>query len=168
MPVIGIDLAGKEKNDTGICIYFLKQLGDEEQKIVTFTMHTDGEILRVISRFKPVVVAIDAPLSLPEEGEGAFRTCDRMLIQRGYRVLPPVFRGMRILVERAMRLKETIEKGHSIKIIETFPRAVQEIYGIEKQKGVSEHEFDAFLCALAAKAYVEGKYEDLQGIILPK
>ncbi len=165
MPVMGIDLAGKEKNETGICIYFLEWLG-EKPHVVRRTVHTDDEIMELVRKHKPKVVAVDAPFSFPKEGEGYFRKADRMLIERGFKVLSPLFKGMQVLVRRAMKLREEIEK-EGVEVIETFPRAVQRIFGLEKPEGVNEHEFDAFLCALAAKAYLEGEYENLDGIILP-
>ncbi len=166
MPVAGIDLAGKEKNDTGVCIYFLKEL-DEKPAVRTFIARTDEDILELVKNNMPKVIAIDAPLSFPKQEEGYFRKADRLLIDRGFRVLSPVFRGMRILVKRAINLKSKLE-GIGCKVIETYPHAVQEIFGLEKPENKSQDEFDAFLCALAAKSFLVGEYEDLEGIIIPK
>ncbi len=166
MPVIGIDLAGKEKNDTGICVYFLKEL-DEKPGTITFRVHTDEEILASVEKHRPEIIAIDAPLSFPKPEEGYFRRSDRLLMERGFSVLSPNFKGMVVLVRRAIKLKNRLEEM-GYRVIETYPRAVQEIFALKKPKNKNKDEFDAFLCALAAKAYVLNRYEDLSGIILPK
>ncbi len=166
MPVMGIDLAGKEKNNTGVCVYFLKEL-NEKPSTKTFCVHTDEEIVELVKKYNPEVIAIDAPLSFPRPEEGYFRKADRLLMERGFSVLSPLFKGMQVLVKRAVRLKDVLETWN-IKVVETYPRAVQHIFSLQKPKETSQDEFDAFLCALSAKAYLIGRYEDLDGIILPK
>jgi hypothetical protein len=56
---VGIDLAGKPENPTGIC--FLNS-----GKLHLCTVFDDNEILRFIFKTKPSLIVIDAPLSLPK------------------------------------------------------------------------------------------------------
>ncbi|HIQ50178.1 MAG TPA: DUF429 domain-containing protein [Nanoarchaeota archaeon] len=157
--VVGIDLAGKEENPTGFCV--LTPKGAKTKKLFT-----DKEILREISRLKPQVVAIDAPLWLPPPGI-AWRIGELLLMKRGFRPLSLLLPSMRLLALRAKNLAQEIRKM-GIEVIEVFAAASEKIFGLEKQKYRSKDEYDALLCALTAKAYLEGKYEDLGGIILPK
>jgi predicted nuclease with RNAse H fold len=71
---IGIDLAALSKNPTGLAL--LK--GREAE---TSLLYTDEEILGKITRSAPLLIAIDAPLSLPKKGE-AFRKADREMIKK--------------------------------------------------------------------------------------
>ena len=60
--VVGIDLAGSPRRDTGVCALRGMTLTSIE------TLHTDQEILDFIDLIRPDLVAIDAPLSLPPTG----------------------------------------------------------------------------------------------------
>lgn len=155
--VIGIDLAGKDKNPTGICV-----LGDKTE---TKSLFSDEEIINEVTRIKPDLVAIDAPLSFP--ASGYYRQCEELLSARGFKPLSPLFPYMRILVERGMKLKAEFEKI-GIKVIEVFPKASESILGLNKTEHANEHEYDALVCALTGKSYLDGNYEDLSGIIVPK
>ena len=55
--LVGIDLAGKSANLTGIC--FL-----EKNKLHFSTIFSDDDILVYIKRYNPSLIVIDAPLSL--------------------------------------------------------------------------------------------------------
>ena len=63
--VMGIDLAGLEKNITGICVLVLNH------EPILYSVHRDEEIIRKVEEEKPAVVAIDAPLSF--YGEPSFQ-----------------------------------------------------------------------------------------------
>ncbi len=58
-PVVGIDLAGSEKRDTGFCVM------DSHMRCRTAVLHTDQEVLHLTSKARPTMVGIDAPLFLP-------------------------------------------------------------------------------------------------------
>lgn len=158
MRVVGIDLAGKPENDTGFCV--LTESGSECQ-----ILHTDMEILREIENANPDLIAIDAPLWLPKVGN--WRPCDSGLLKRGFRLLSPMLPSMQTLAMRAMHLAGVL-RSRDYKIIEVFPGASEKILGLSKEPRKNEHEYDALLCALTAKAYLEKKYEDVDGIIIPK
>ncbi len=157
--VVGIDLAGKEENPTGFCV--LRATGAKTKKLFT-----DEEILSEVKKVSPKVVAIDAPLWLPKPGI-AWRIGEILLMQRGFRPLSLLLPSMRLLALRAKNLAHEIRKM-GIEVIEVFANASEKIFGLKKEKGKSKDEYDALICALTAKAYIEGKYEDLGGIIIPK
>ena len=47
MRILGIDLAGKEENETGICIL-------DGDKFSLSTIHTDKEILKLADKLEPI------------------------------------------------------------------------------------------------------------------
>lgn len=159
MRAIGIDLAAKQTNPSGICIIANEQT---ETKIYYY----DKDILEEIEKINPDIIAIDAPLSFPSRG--LFRHSDVLLQKMGYRPLSPNFENMRQLVIRARRLMKKLQGKYTM--LEAFPQAAGKTLGLEKGRWESKHKFDAYLCALTAKYYLEGKYEAVgrQRIILPK
>ncbi len=157
MKVVGVDLAGKPTNPTGMCIL---RDGRTETKIV----YSDDEIVEIIKSESPDVVAIDAPLGFPERGW--WRDSDRALIKAGFRPLSPKFPGMQPLVIRAQNLLKRL-KG--FRVIEVFPRATEKRFGLKPQIGANPHTYDALLCALTGKAYLEGRAQILgrEEIVVP-
>jgi len=181
--IIGIDLAGKQKNPTGWALW--------ENKIVeTALIYTNKEILEKIACAKPTIIAIDAPLKLPKNG--LLRKADKELIKRGYRVFPPGLPAMKRLTLRAIKLNKLIaEKG--IETIEVHPtstrralnmplkdwREIQktlEKIGLEgslKVRTLKPHEIDAVTAALTAYLHMHSLTEALgdeeEGyIVIPK
>jgi len=158
MKVVGIDLAGKHENPTGFCL--LTEDGSQ-----TKLLFSDAEILGEIENIKPDCIAIDAPFWIPQTG--IWRTSDEKLMRRGFQPISPAFPTMRLLVLRASNLVKILkERGY--KIIEVFSNASEKVLGLSKEPRKNQDEYDALLCALTAKAYLEGNYEDLDGIIIPK
>jgi predicted nuclease with RNAse H fold len=158
MRVAGIDLAGKPENPTGFCL-----LTDEGSQ--TKLLFSDGEILKEIEDSKPDCIAIDAPFWLPRTG--IWRTSDEKLLKRGFQPISPAFPTMRLLVLRASNLVKIIrDRGYNV--IEVFSGASEKVLGLSKEPRKNQDEYDALLCALTAKAYLEGKYEDVDGVIIPK
>lgn len=158
MRAVGIDLAGKPENDSGFCI-----LTDEGSE--TKLLHTDTEILAAIEAAKPDIIAIDAPFWLPKTGN--WRPAEDALMKRGFRPLSPMFPSMRMLAMRAMHIVRMLrERGY--RVIEVFPRASEQILGLSKEPRKNQDEYDALLAALTGKAYLERRYEDLTGVIVPK
>lgn len=159
--VCGLDLSGKEESISGFATI--------ENGILIYinSLHTNKEILEVVLKFKPKVIAIDAPLSHAEK----YRLVDLRLRKLGLKVLPPGWKGMRTLVSRALKLKEIFEK-YSIEIIETHPLSAIRYASIKKwhdliKKGVirlakdvwprNKDEEDAVIAATVAWLYVLGK-----------
>jgi predicted nuclease with RNAse H fold len=133
----GLDLAAVEKNPSGACIL-------EELKCTT--LFTDGEILSFFEGME--LVGVDAPLSI----EIPWRDGERSLIKEGYRPLPLSMESMKALHERAARLKKRLP------LVETFvaPMRSKLVDYLARKMGWNKHERDAFLAALAVKAYREG------------
>lgn len=191
--VVGVDLAGSPKRNTGICLL-------RGMTAASFaTLHTDEEILAFIDGARPDLVAIDAPLSLPpgrrsiEERTGEhFRSCDRELLKRGIRFFPITLGPMRALTTRGIGLKETLlRRGYEV--IEIYPGAAQDLWKIaRKQGGLSKlrrgleklglkklardmngDELDAVTGALVGRLYLKGEAEVLGNagegaIVIPK
>jgi len=140
-PIVGIDLAGSEKRDTGFCLM------DSHMICETAVLHTDEEILGMTFNAGPSVVSIDAPLFLPKGRESLekpgpphFRECDKELLRMRIRFFPISLGPMRMLTARGMRLRAALEK-HGFEVIESFPGAIQDLLGMpRKQKGLHELE----------------------------
>jgi len=159
MKVVGIDLAGLEKNPTGFCV--LTEEGSEVK-----VLYTDRQILDMIEIIRPDLIAIDAPFSFP--ATGYFREGDIMLREAGFRPLSPMFPGMRPLVNRAINLVEVLRE-RNYKVIEVFPQASEKILGLLKKEDSNPHEYDSLLCAVTGKYFLEGRFRALgkEEIIIP-
>jgi len=128
--VMGIDLSASERRDSGVCLM-------DNLSVRTFRVQRDDEIIALARKFRPKLVAVDAPLSLPLSGKG-LRQCDRELLKRGVRVFPVNFGAMRQLTERGMRLKAFLE-AEGFTVIEVFPGGAQDVLGLpRKQRNLSE------------------------------
>lgn len=193
LTIVGIDLAGSSKRNTGICT--LRGMTIAEYA----TVNTDAEILSFVDRAKPDIVAIDAPLNLPpgrksmddRNGEH-FRPCDRELLRRGIRFFPITLGPMRSLTLRGISLRRRLRRrGYTV--IEMYPGAAQDVWNIaRKQNGLSRlrhgleelgirglnnsmngDELDAVTGALVGRLFLQGKAEVLGNvrsgaIIIPK
>lgn len=154
----GIDLAAKEKNETGVCL-----LNDD---IDARTVFRDEEIIKIAKEGE--VVAIDAPLTRSDE---PFRPAERKMMTEFGPMLPLNTPGMLLLVERSRQIRGRLE-GDS-EVIETYPRAVEQVIDDREDRKhfQNDHEFDAYLCALTAKRYSRGRYkkygEKSEFIVLP-
>lgn len=179
--IIGIDLAGKMENPSGICIL-------NGRKIILKTFYKDKEILKEIKVIKPSLIAIDAPLSLPrgrccleKDCEcavgGHLRQAERDIRPYG-RVLPLTFQGMKMLTLRGITLTYQLRKEYPV--IETHPRTSQKMLGLGSSEHLSrffklpghatEHELDALLASLTGLLYLNDCYIELgnpeDGIII--
>ena len=191
--VVGIDLAGSPRRNTGICTLEGKRIKSWE------TVHSDEEILTYVNRARPNLIAIDAPLNLPpgrktiEDRNGEhFRPCDRELLKRGIPFFPITLGPMRSLTTRGITLKKKFSRlGYET--IEVYPGAAQDVWKVaRKQEGLTKlrrglerlrlrgldkkmngDELDAVTGALVGQLFLEGKAEVLgnfkQGaIVIPK
>lgn len=193
LTVVGIDLAGSPKRNTGICA--LRGMTISEYA----TVHTDAEILTFVERSNPDLIAIDAPLNLPpgrksmddRNGEH-FRPCDRELHKRGIRFFPITLGPMRSLTLRGIFIHRRLRRrGYTV--IEMYPGAAQDVWRIaRKQNGLAQlrrglerlgirglspkmngDELDAVTGAMVGRLFLQGKAEVLgnfrQGaIIIPR
>jgi len=154
---VGIDLAAKKGNKTGVCSL--------NREIDARTVFEDDKIIKLAKEGE--VVAIDAPLSTTEK---PFRSAEREMMEEFGPMLPLNTPGMLSLSKRARQIRKRLEE---VEMIETYPRAVEQIIDERKDRKhfENEHEFDAYLCALTAKRYSEGRYrkygEGSETIVLP-
>lgn len=161
--VVGIDLAGSENNRSGFCV-IKEEFGQKD--IRARTIFSNSEIVEEITRLKPAIVAIDAPLTAKDQD----RKCDSEM--KKYGALPLTLPGMQMLAERGFILASKIKKMN-IKVIEIFPRATEKIMGLEKNAlSKSADQADAILAAMTASLYLENKTKevgDREGkIVIPK
>ncbi len=120
---IGLDLAGIERRPSGIAIL-------KKSEIIINTIYSDKEIITRILESKPIVVAIDAPLTLPLTSK--IREVDRLMRKIGYKVLPPGFPGMLKLTIRGIKLRKILEKK-GIQVIEIHPFSIIKALGFNNR-----------------------------------
>jgi len=191
MSIIGLDLAGLETRPTGFCLL-------SGMKAETTVLYTNDEVLRKTEENNPLIIAIDAPLSLPagrkslDDRQGDhLRESERELLKHGIKVFPVTLGPMRKLAKRGIYIRGIFESKHYT-VIEAYPGGAQDIlriprkkYGTDKLKAglerlgieglkdeLSDHELDAATCAFVGKLFLEGKSITYgapgQGIVMPK
>ena len=176
--LLSIDLAGSERNGSGIAYFY-------GNKIISKTVYSDKEILEIALKKRFKVIGIDAPLSLPygrksieERNDKHFRECDLLLRKRGYKFFPITIGGMRSLTKRGINLRRILEEKGK-KVYEIFPGAsldalnlrrknIREVRGFVKKLGYKEKiknidESDAVVGLITLKFLFEGKAEILRG-----
>ncbi len=176
--LLSIDLAGSEKNRTGIAYFYGK-------RIISKTVYSDNEILEIALKRRFKVIGIDAPLSLPygrksieERNDKHFRECDLLLRKRGYKFFPITIGGMRSLTKRGIKLRKILEKKGK-EVYEIFPGAsldalnlrrknIDDVKDFVKKLGYGEKinnidESDAVIGLITLKFLFEGKAEILKG-----
>jgi hypothetical protein len=173
MTILGIDLAGKQENPSGIAIL-------DGNKMKLFTSYSDDEILDLVDEVKPQVIVIDAPLSLPKgrcclEKDckcavgGHFRQAERDIRQYG-RVLPLTFRGMNMLTLRGVKLSLEIKEVYNV--LESHPHTASKILKFKDPYSAlnqyfnispeaTEHELDGGILALTGLFYLKNCYNEL-------
>lgn len=176
--ILGIDLAGVEHRPSGACV--LRGFRAE-----TSLVFTDSEILELVQKTKPDLVAIDAPLTLPpgrksmeERTDRHLRPADEELRRRRIPFFPITIGPMRGLTVRGIELKRKIRRL-GFRADEIYPGGAQDILhiprakrnlrglrrGLEKlgikglRKNASDHELDAATGALVGKLFLQGKAE---------
>jgi predicted nuclease with RNAse H fold len=179
--VVGIDLAGSPKRNTGICTL-------EGDTITSCAIvHTDREIIDHVEEVEPSLIAVDAPINLPpgrksiddRNGEH-FRPCDRELLKRGIRFFPITLGPMRLLTKRGIRLKKIFSRC-GYRVVEVYPGAAQDIWntgrkqdglqglrkGLQKlgvkglEKRMNGDELDAVTAAIVGQLFLSGNAEIL-------
>ena len=167
--IIGIDLAGVEKNPTGWALW--------KNKVVSAChIYDDQEISEHLTKLEPTIIAIDAPLSLPKKG--TMRRADREMYRYGYPVFPPRSPTMEKLALRAIKITQQV-KREEFRIIEVHPastrkalkiptknrKRIQDIFLRMGLKGdletlvLTSHEIDAVTAALTGYLHLQEKTE---------
>jgi predicted nuclease with RNAse H fold len=150
----------------------------------------------LIEKFKPDLIAIDAPLSLPKGRKSLdrrekihFRECDKKLFEFGIKFFPITLGPMRMLTKRGIKLRKILEKK-GYKVIEVYPGATQDIlkiarknvslkklreglerFGIKiEERELTHDELDAITAAFTGYLHLNGKSLSLgnskEGIIV--
>lgn len=192
MTALGIDLAGSPGRPSGACVM------DGGLRASCSELFSDEDMLCLADKEKPGVIAVDAPLTLPdgrksieERTEVHFRECDMELRRRGIKFFPVTLGPMRMLTGRGIRLKAAFEEK-GFRVIEVYPGAAQDVLGIPRQKQPEEllsglrsigikslrkplsvHELDAATAAFVGIKYLQGAAEEIGpspggGIFLPR
>jgi uncharacterized protein len=182
--ILGLDLAGSPRRPTGFCVL-------RGRRVTVGHLFGDEDIFAMVDTAAPRLIAIDAPLALPAgrccllntcacAGTTHFRVSDHELRRLGIRFFPMTLGPMRQLTERGMRLKAALE-DRGLTVIETYPGAAQDIWGIPRQRDVaglrhglsrfrlqglqrsepSPHVLDAVTCALVGQLYLSGTASSL-------
>src|SRR5262245_46012480 len=177
--ILGLDLAGSPRRPTGFCVL-------RGRRVTVGHLFGDQDIFATVETAMPQLIAIDAPLALPAgrcclrdtcacAGTTHFRVSDHQLRRLGIRFFPMTLGPMRQLTERGMSLKAALE-DRGFAVIETYPGAAQDIWGIPRQRDVvglrrglsrvrlqgpqrseaSPHVRDAVTCALVGQLYLSG------------
>ena len=135
--VVGIDLRASEARKSGIALI-------EAKSVQTTLAGKDDEIIDLMLQWKPDLISIDSPLSLPKGRHcihddcqcrkfGISRECERILRSRNINVFWCLIQSMQGLTERGMRLAQQLrELGYDV--IESYPGAAQDILGITRKK----------------------------------
>jgi uncharacterized protein len=177
--ILGLDLAGSPRRPTGFCVL-------KGRRVSVGHLFADVDIFAMVENEAPQLIAIDAPLALPAgrcclrhtctcARTTHFRVSDYALRRLGIRFFPITLGPMRQLTQRGMQLKVALE-ARGIAVIETYPGAAQDIWGIPRQRDVSglrrglsrfrlqgldrtersPHVLDAVTCALVGRLYLDG------------
>ena len=136
--VLGLDLRSGPRYPTGLAV-----MGRDGRLLDLRVVRTDEAILEAIEAHDATVVAIDAPLALPEGRHCADRTCecasagimrevDRLAARAGYRPFPTLLPSMVNLTLRGIALRETLQAAGRT-VIEVYPGMTQDVLGIPRK-----------------------------------
>lgn len=171
LKVLGINLSPDESAPSGMA-----QL--EDNRIRTFTVYKDAEILEIISRFSPKVVVLDVPVFVPEED---FRPAEKEMQQLGYEVSPVGYGKTVKTANRASHFRHEFEGD--ITFVETKTDIAKKELGISDIKELknvkilniikNDLERNAVVCAVVGAFFLENNYSEFGEaesgkVILPK
>jgi len=135
--VVGIDLRASDARKSGMALM-------KGELVETGLVEKDGEIVDLMLKWKPNLISIDSPLSLPKGRDcvsdacecrkfGITRECERILRRRGINVFWCLIQSMQGLTERGMKLAQQLQEL-GFNVIESYPGAAQDILGITRKK----------------------------------
>lgn len=108
----GLDLAAYEHKCSGFAA--IDDILGVVQELVC--LYKDEDIIEKVIALGVDVLAIDAPIAEYPR----FREVDRKAISKGFRVMPPTFKHMRILTMRAWQIYQRL-RSVGVTVIETHP-----------------------------------------------
>jgi len=137
-PVLGLDLRSGPRYPTGLAV-----MGRDGRLLDLRVVKTDEAILEAVAAHRPALVAIDAPLALPEGRHCADRTCacaaagimrevDRIAAREGYRPFPALLPSMVHLTLRGIALRERLQ-ADAYRVVEVYPGMTQDVLGIPRK-----------------------------------
>ena len=113
--------------------------------ITTYQINKDDDMIDIIKNFKPDIVSIDSPLSLPKgrisvfdddpgrDEFGILRVCERILKTRGVNAYPTLLPSMQKLTKRGIELSIKL-RSLGVPVIESYPGVVQDIIGLPRKQ----------------------------------
>jgi predicted nuclease with RNAse H fold len=137
--VVGVDLRSGPRYPTGVAV-----MDDALRLRELAVLRHDEEIDALIERTAPVLIAIDAPLALPEgrccadpacacARHGILRAVDRECAAAGYRPFPALLPSMVGLTLRGIALHARLAAaGHEV--IEVYPGMAQDVLGVPRKR----------------------------------
>lgn len=137
---------------------------------------SNEKIVEMVSERAPDVTVLNAPSE--RSNVQGFREGDEELIEEGHAMLPQGMRDNEVL-ERAAHLSRSLEaSGAATRIIESDPRLVSEVLGLDGDAGLEEmgvetreirnvKQYDAVVLAVLGKLYSDNRCED-HGIVVPE
>jgi predicted nuclease with RNAse H fold len=135
---LGIDLRSGPRYLTGIAV-----LGTDLRLRKLQVVRTNDEIEAIVEQFQPAMIAIDAPLGLPEGRccadkscpcavNGIMREVDRTCAAAGYRPFPSLLPSMVKLTLRGIALSQRL-LASGRQVIEVYPGMAQDVMGIPRK-----------------------------------
>lgn len=140
MIVLGVDLRSGPRYPTGLAVMDAATRRLRALAVV----RTDDDIDAAVERWHPALVAIDAPLALPEGRDcadpacdcarfGILRQVDRACIAAGYHPFPTLLPSMVGLTLRGIALLARLQ-SRGIATVEVYPGMAQDILGIPRKR----------------------------------
>jgi predicted nuclease with RNAse H fold len=137
---LGIDLRSGPRYPTGVAVM---DAGRRLHHLAT--VRSDEEIFALVERVHPRLIAIDAPLALPEgrccadpgcecARFGIMREVDRACAAAGYRPFATLLPSMVGLTLRGIALRERLTDA-GYEIVEVYPGMSQDVLGIPRKRG---------------------------------
>jgi len=113
---LGLDPTASEARPSGYAV-----LDEQASLLAVGLVTTDEEILELTSRWRPRLVALDAPLSWPLDPESKGRRCEIQLAAEGIGTFRTTRRTIiRALVERGVALSAEM-RSRGFEVIEVYP-----------------------------------------------
>jgi predicted nuclease with RNAse H fold len=136
---LGVDLRSGPRYPTGLAVL------DAARRLRELrTVRDDEQIVDAVERHRPAIVAIDAPLGLPEGRccadpacdcavHGIMREVDRVCAAAGFRPFPALLPSMVGLTLRGIALHERLSDA-GWTVIEVYPGMAQDVLGIPRKR----------------------------------